>query len=548
MRGTAASPPPAPTSSRSPTTTCASIRRGCNRSRGPSPTTPTSTWSAAGSSPTGRPSRRRGCAQAGHAPLALVDYGGGAVPHRAGRAALPDRRERRHPAARPRAPARLLAAAAARRRRHRVHRGPRVPDAAARGRRRRRSTIRGSPRAPSVPRERLSKRYHRAWHKGHGRFYALMRDPLFERSRAGTVLGVPAHVYRSAVGEAWAWAVEPAAAARPSRGVRARAQAALPDGVRGRADLPAHVTPCTATADRHRRHPVLQPGAVPARGGGERAGADRRRWRRCLVVDDGSTDDTAAVAARLGVAAAAPAQRRCVGGAQCRPGRDSQRPRRLPRRRRRAAARCHRRRGRGVRGAAGCGGRRRPLPADRRGRAASCRRDTTTSTPATSIGSGCGATSSGRRARRSSSGTRSTPSAGSRADLGPAADYAVYLRLARTDRVVFLPRDAGPLPAARRQHVARPGADAAGDDRRPASRAARGAGLGPGRRPRRARRLAAVVRRADPRGRAPPTGAPDASGRARRARRSTLLRHCPALVLRRAAGKSRRALGWRTTP
>ena len=58
----------------------------------------------------------------------------------------------------------------------------------------------------AVPRERLSKRYHRAWHKGHGRFYALMRDPLFEQSRAGTVFGVPAHVYRSAVGEAWAWA------------------------------------------------------------------------------------------------------------------------------------------------------------------------------------------------------------------------------------------------------------------------------------------------------------------------------------------------------
>lgn len=57
-----------------------------------------------------------------------------------------------------------------------------------------------------VPRERLSKRYHRAWHKGHGRFYALMRDPLFEGSSAGTVLGVPAHVYRSAIGEATAWA------------------------------------------------------------------------------------------------------------------------------------------------------------------------------------------------------------------------------------------------------------------------------------------------------------------------------------------------------
>lgn len=57
-----------------------------------------------------------------------------------------------------------------------------------------------------VPGERLSKRYHRAWHQGHGRFYALMRDPLFERSRAA-MFGVPLHVYRSALGEASAWAV-----------------------------------------------------------------------------------------------------------------------------------------------------------------------------------------------------------------------------------------------------------------------------------------------------------------------------------------------------
>jgi hypothetical protein len=58
-----------------------------------------------------------------------------------------------------------------------------------------------------IPRERLSKRYHRAWHQGHGRFYALMRDPLFEQSRTGALLGVPAHVYRSALGEASGWAV-----------------------------------------------------------------------------------------------------------------------------------------------------------------------------------------------------------------------------------------------------------------------------------------------------------------------------------------------------
>jgi glycosyltransferase involved in cell wall biosynthesis len=59
-------------------------------------------------------------------------------------------------------------------------------------------------RAP-IPRERLMKRYHRAWHSGHGRFYALMRDPSFERSGLGTLLGVPAHVYRSAIREAAAW-------------------------------------------------------------------------------------------------------------------------------------------------------------------------------------------------------------------------------------------------------------------------------------------------------------------------------------------------------
>jgi glucosyl-dolichyl phosphate glucuronosyltransferase len=57
-----------------------------------------------------------------------------------------------------------------------------------------------------VPRERLRKQYYRAWHSGHGRFYAVMRDPLFERSRFGTFLGVPAHVYRSALGEMGRWA------------------------------------------------------------------------------------------------------------------------------------------------------------------------------------------------------------------------------------------------------------------------------------------------------------------------------------------------------
>jgi GT2 family glycosyltransferase len=59
-------------------------------------------------------------------------------------------------------------------------------------------------RAP-VPRERLNKWYHRAWHRGHGRFYALMRDPSFERSRVGAFLGVPAHVFRGVLREAAGW-------------------------------------------------------------------------------------------------------------------------------------------------------------------------------------------------------------------------------------------------------------------------------------------------------------------------------------------------------
>ena len=53
--------------------------------------------------------------------------------------------------------------------------------------------------------DRLTKHYHRAWHSGHGRFQALMRDPSFERSRRGAYFGVPAHVFRGLLVEAAAW-------------------------------------------------------------------------------------------------------------------------------------------------------------------------------------------------------------------------------------------------------------------------------------------------------------------------------------------------------
>ena len=48
--------------------------------------------------------------------------------------------------------------------------------------------------------ERLTKRYHRRWHRGHGRSYAIMRDPATEgRSR---ILDVPRYMYREALASA----------------------------------------------------------------------------------------------------------------------------------------------------------------------------------------------------------------------------------------------------------------------------------------------------------------------------------------------------------
>ena len=43
--------------------------------------------------------------------------------------------------------------------------------------------------------ERLSKAYHRRWYRGHGHFYALMRNQQFESSKA-RLFDVPSHLYR----------------------------------------------------------------------------------------------------------------------------------------------------------------------------------------------------------------------------------------------------------------------------------------------------------------------------------------------------------------
>jgi len=56
-----------------------------------------------------------------------------------------------------------------------------------------------------VPVARTTKKYHRRWHRGHGRFYALMRSPDIERSSRRALFGVPAHLYRQSAIDAANW-------------------------------------------------------------------------------------------------------------------------------------------------------------------------------------------------------------------------------------------------------------------------------------------------------------------------------------------------------
>jgi glucosyl-dolichyl phosphate glucuronosyltransferase len=51
--------------------------------------------------------------------------------------------------------------------------------------------------APVEP-ERIKKKYHRRWHKGHGRSYAIMREERMEKA-SWHLFGVPAHLYRQAI-------------------------------------------------------------------------------------------------------------------------------------------------------------------------------------------------------------------------------------------------------------------------------------------------------------------------------------------------------------
>lgn len=58
-----------------------------------------------------------------------------------------------------------------------------------------------------VSADRLLKKYHRRWHFGHGRFYALARLEEYECSSVGWLFGVSAHVYRRAIRDLVQWVV-----------------------------------------------------------------------------------------------------------------------------------------------------------------------------------------------------------------------------------------------------------------------------------------------------------------------------------------------------
>jgi len=56
----------------------------------------------------------------------------------------------------------------------------------------------------AVEPERMTKAYHRRWHRGHGRFYAIMHDAEWERSRF-RLAGVPGHLYKQTAQQAVMW-------------------------------------------------------------------------------------------------------------------------------------------------------------------------------------------------------------------------------------------------------------------------------------------------------------------------------------------------------
>ncbi len=57
----------------------------------------------------------------------------------------------------------------------------------------------------AVPASRLTRQYHRRWHSRRGRFYAALHAEEMEQTSTGSLLGVPAHMYRAAMASAVGW-------------------------------------------------------------------------------------------------------------------------------------------------------------------------------------------------------------------------------------------------------------------------------------------------------------------------------------------------------
>jgi glycosyltransferase involved in cell wall biosynthesis len=164
------------------------------------------------------------------------------------------------------------------------------------------------PRLVAVARvqsERYARAYHRRWHTGHGRFHARMRLPEMERSRA-SIADVPAHLFRTAARDF----------ARCARGIlRADWYAAFTAELRLRffwgfltarlGSRAANISPirrlmAPATTGRGIVSVVIpchnQAHFLPEAIRSIEAGT---RTVEIIVVDDGSTDETAAIASRF---------------------------------------------------------------------------------------------------------------------------------------------------------------------------------------------------------------------------------------------------------
>jgi glycosyltransferase involved in cell wall biosynthesis len=181
--------------------------------------------------------------------------------------------------------------------------------------------------------ERLERAYHRRWHYAHGRSHARMRLPEMERSRA-RVLDVPLHLFRQALNDLFDL-VRHTLRRRAAPAFHAETRLCffagfLRERVAGGAAPTHHANPVAGTLQPMAARPLVsivipcfnQASYLPESIGS--ALAQSYRPIEIVVVDDGSADDTAAVASRYeGVACVRQANRglahaRNAGLAACR--------------------------------------------------------------------------------------------------------------------------------------------------------------------------------------------------------------------------------------